>query len=85
MKWCKISLEEKLEIIKHQDEEILELIENEEVEHEIEEADTFSGRVRRAIFEATYVIEGRRMTTLPTISATVVTSTQLSLKYLQQH
>ena len=49
MKQCKISLEEKLEIIKHQDKEILELIENEEVEHEIEEADTFSGRVRKAI------------------------------------
>ena len=49
MKQCKISLEEKLEIIKHQDKEILELIKNEEVEHEIEEADTFSGRVRKAI------------------------------------
>ena len=68
---CKISLEEKLDIIKQQDEEILELVDDEEVEHEIEEADNFSGRVRRVIIE---VIEGRRMTTSPTIPASVVTS-----------
>ena len=75
---CKISLEEKLDIIKQQDEEILELVDDEEVEHEIEEADNFSGRVRRAIIEATRVIEGRRMTTSPTIPASVVTSTPVT-------
>ena len=71
---CKISLEEKLEIIKQQDEEILVMVEDEEVEHEIEEADNFSGRVRRAIIEATCVIEGRRMTPSPAMSANVITS-----------
>ena len=40
LKQCKISLEEKLEAIKQQDGEILKLVRDEEVEHEIEEADT---------------------------------------------
>ena len=50
---CKGSLEEKLEALKRQDEEILGLVEDEEVEHEIDESDTFSGRVRRAVIDAT--------------------------------
>jgi len=39
----------------------LELLDDEELEHEIEEADTFSGRVRRAIIDATRVISEKRM------------------------
>ena len=62
---CKISLEEKLRVIKRQDEEILELVDDEELEHEIEEADTFSGRVRRAIIDATRVIQKREWQAQP--------------------
>ena len=45
MQQCKLLLAEKLVVIKQQDEEILALVDDEEVEHEIEEADVFSGRV----------------------------------------
>ena len=71
---CKISLEEKLRVIKRQDEEILELVDDEELEHEIEEADTFSGRVRRAIIDATRVISEKRMASSTVTPESVITS-----------
>lgn len=70
-----ISLEEKLSVIKQQDEEILGLVEDEEIENEIGEADTFSGRVRRAIIDATRVIEEGGLTRSTVIPTSVITST----------
>ena len=46
---CKLTLEEKLSTIKRYDHEILELVEDEEVEDEIDQADTFNERMHRAI------------------------------------
>ena len=72
---CKISLEEKLEIIRQQDDEILELVGDEEVEHEIDEADTFSGRVRRAIIDATCAIEVKLVPTSTQVTVSNPTTT----------
>ncbi|XP_065904623.1 uncharacterized protein [Dysidea avara] len=72
---CKISLEEKLEIIRQQDDEILELVGDVEVEHEINEADTFSGRVRRAIIDATRAIEVKLVPTSTQVTVSNPTTT----------
>ncbi|XP_065903951.1 uncharacterized protein DDB_G0290587-like [Dysidea avara] len=72
---CKISLEEKLEIIRQQDDEILELVGDEEVEHEIDEADTFSGRVHRAIIDATRAIEVKLVPTSTQVTVSNPTTT----------
>ena len=57
---CKLTLEEKLNTIKRYDNEILELVEDEEVEDEIDQADTFNERVQRAMIDVTSVIETKR-------------------------
>ena len=46
LRQCKLVLQEKLEIIKQLDDEILQLVDDEEVENEIEQADTFKERVQ---------------------------------------
>ena len=46
---CKLMLKEKLDTIKRYDDEILELVGDEEIENEIEQADIFNERVHRAI------------------------------------
>ena len=55
---CKLMLKEKLETIKRYDDEILELVGDEEVENEIEQAH----RVHRAIIDVTSAIETSRPT-----------------------
>ena len=57
---CKLTLEEKLNTIKRYDDEILELVEDEEVEDEIDQADTFNERVHRAMIDVTSAIETKR-------------------------
>ena len=59
MQW-KLTLEEKLNTIKRYDDEILELVEDEEVEDEIDQADTFNERVHRAMIDVTSAIETKR-------------------------
>ena len=54
---CKLTLEDKLVIMQRYDNEILELIGDQEVEDEIDQADTFNERVHRAIIDATSAIE----------------------------
>ena len=56
---CKLTLEKKLNTIKRYD-EILELVEDEEVEDEIDQADTFNERVHRAMIDITSAIETKR-------------------------
>ena len=41
LRQCKLALQEKLEIIKQLNDDILRLVEDEEVENKIEQADTF--------------------------------------------
>ena len=57
---CKLTLEEKLKTIKRYDDEILELVEDEEVEDEVDQADTFNERVHRAMIDVTSAIETKR-------------------------
>jgi len=59
LKQYKRSLEEKLETIKQLDETILELVSDEEINDEIEQADVFRERVQMTILEATAGIESR--------------------------
>ena len=56
---CKLTLEKKLSTIKRYD-EILELVEDEEVDDEIDQADTFNERVHRAMIDITSAIETKR-------------------------
>ena len=44
LKQCKLALQEKIETVKSLDDEILELVDDNDVENEIEEADTFKGQ-----------------------------------------
>ena len=52
LRQCKLALQEKLEIIKQFDDEILQLVNDEEVENETEHADTFKERVHRAMIDS---------------------------------
>ena len=75
---CKLTLKEKLETIKRYDDEILELVGDEEVENEIEQADIFKERVHRAIIDVTSAIETSRPThdsTLHTVEPHVAAAT----------
>ena len=72
---CKISLEEKLVVVKQQDEEILALLDEEEVEAEIEDADVFSGRIRRAIIDATRVINEKKLMSSTVVPPSVTAAT----------
>ena len=51
LRQCNLALQEKLEIIKQLDDETLQLVDDEEVENEIEQADTFKERVQRAMID----------------------------------
>ena len=57
---CTITLKEKLDTLKQLDEEILVLLDDEEVEDKIEQADIFRERIQVAIIDATAAIEGRK-------------------------
>ena len=59
LRQCKLALQEKLEIIKQLDDEILQLVDDEEVENEIEQADTytFKERVQRAMIDSSRALE----------------------------
>ena len=59
LKQYKLALQEKLEVFKQLDDEILQLVDDEEVDHEIEQADTFKERVQRA---STRALEAREST-----------------------
>ena len=59
LRQCKLVLQEKLEIIKQLDDEILQLVDDEEVENEIEQADTFKERVQRAMIDSSRALETR--------------------------
>ena len=63
---CKLALEEKLEIVKHFDSEILELVSEDKVESEIEQADVFGERVQRAVIDANNAISTQDKSTDPT-------------------
>ena len=66
---CKLALEEKLTTVKQLDAEILDLVQEDELESEIEQADVFAERVQRAIIDANNAIDVREVpATLPTIS-----------------
>ena len=62
LRQCKLALEEKLETVKQIDDQILELVPDEELDSEIEQADIFRERVQRSIIDATNAIEARRTT-----------------------
>ena len=70
LRQCKLALQEKLEVIKQLDDDILQLVEDEEVENEIEQADTFKERVQRAMIDAYRALETREsmVTITPTSS-----------------
>lgn len=57
---CKIMLTEKLETIKRYNNEILEMVGDDEVEDELDQADTFNEGVHRAIIDVVSAIELRR-------------------------
>ena len=59
LRQCKLALQENLEIIKQLDDEILRLVDDEEVEHEIEQADTFKERIQRAMIDSSRALETR--------------------------
>ena len=62
---CKLALEEKLEIVKRFDSKILELVSEDEVENEIEQADVFGERVQRAVIDANNAIRTQDKSTDP--------------------
>ena len=77
LKQCKLALQEKIETVKNLDDEILELVDDDDVENEIEEADTFKERVQRAIIDSTRALEMRgavRTTTVTTSTPVVDTA-----------
>ena len=59
LRQCKLALQEKLEIIKQLDDEILQLVDDEEVENEIEQADTFKERGQRAMIDSSRALKTR--------------------------
>ena len=67
LRQCKLALQEKLEIIKQLDDEILQLVDDEEVESAIEQADTFKERVQRAMIDSSQALKTRegRVTITP--------------------
>ena len=84
---CRITLKEKLEILKRLDEEILELVEDGEVDDEIEQADTLKERIHVAIIDSNKALETKQSsrilaTTIPSSGETssdspvVVTSSE---------
>ena len=65
---CKITLKEKLEILKQLDEKILELVEDGDVDNEIEQADTFKERIHVVIIESNKALgtkQSSRITATP--------------------
>ena len=78
---CKLTLEEKLGVIKRYDDEILGLVEDGEVDDEIEQADTFNERMHRAIIDVTSTIETKRSAHIvispPTVESPVTAATSI--------
>ena len=74
---CKRTLEEKLEIIKRADAEILDLVQEDEVETEIEQADVFKERVQRAIIDTNNAIRARERPTA-SVASSVTTAPERS-------
>ena len=62
---CRITLKEKLEILKQLDEEILELVEDDEVDNEIEQADIFKERIHVAIIESNKALGNKQSSRIP--------------------
>ena len=62
---CKITLKEKLEILKQLDEEILELVEDGDVDNEIEQADTFKERIHVVIIESNKALGTKQSSRIP--------------------
>ena len=60
LRQCKLALEEKLVTIRQIDNQILELVVDEDLDDEIEQADIFRERLRRAIMDAENSIEVKR-------------------------
>ena len=66
---CKLTLEEKLTTVKQLDAEILDLVQEDKLESEIEQADVFAERAQRVIIDANNAIDVREVpATLPTVS-----------------
>ena len=76
----RITLKEKLEILKQLDEEILELVEDSKVDNEIEQADTFKKRIHVAIIAANKALETKQSSRIlvTTIPGSGETSSELS-------
>ena len=53
LKQCNVALQEKLEVVRQLDSEVLDLVEENELEEEIRLADEFTAKVRRAIADST--------------------------------
>ena len=53
---CKLSLNEKLERLRTLDEEILTIVEDDDIESEIEQADQFKERIHQAMFRIQHKI-----------------------------
>ena len=53
---CKLSLNEKLEGLRTSDEEILTIVEDDDIETEIEQADQFKERIHLAMFRLQHTI-----------------------------
>jgi len=65
---CKLSLQEKLELVKQLDAEILELVEECELEEEIGQAGEFKERICRVMIDLTSTIEMKQATQTPTLT-----------------
>ena len=60
LKQCNVALQEKLEVVRQLDSEILDLVEENELEEEIGVADEFTAKVCRAIADSTNAIEAKQ-------------------------
>ena len=65
LKQCKMALEEKRQVVKRCDEEILEQTNEDDLEDEIEQADVFAERVQRAIIDVTNAIAMKESSVTP--------------------
>lgn len=82
LKQSKLILQEKLETVKQLDEEILGLVDDEEVDNEIEQADVFKERVHRAIIDSTSALEAKQTVQTTTEPAVPTTTTNVPLREL---
>ena len=68
LKQCKLTLQDKL-VFRQLDDEILGLVDDEEVENEIEQADTFRERIHRAIIDSIRALETKTVTRTAVITS----------------